>query len=479
MRGLNLFNNDAYSFILFRALTAEEKAAENAAKRKAQFDAEDMAVANAWQSIDANKECFRIDQYAPNDQFLVLKKRGAAVTSLDLFTSFITPHIVERLLHDFPADSLVLGVNNRSGNPRYFKLTSSIIWQAIAVQIRIIGRQNIAGENNPLPRNLTYNVNEARNHFATLGFGTAANREVIERVIARAVMTESYSSELSDNFLSAIRSLGQYVAGDEKLFHFTGNSQNVRLVISKPDRVGFWFYELAGRFANNLPYMLNIFMHNSTIESVKVSTVVGRWVAAIKAIPDRNKCILAMDSYYMDASVKEMLLGTDIKFTASVKADRMKSLVRAVRPTSAGDSTMGEWKGLFNKNTGETFVYHFDTQKGVGIKYNYARGFVRSQAVSLVKEHKHRIPVYDYYKTFFEVCDRYNRNLHDKAWPHKRGGRDLQGEDGHHHDFLMACVLQNVRNACVTARGVSLSDETFQQFCDLLADQLFQHAMAT
>ena len=38
--------------------------------------------------------------------------------------------------------------------------------------------------------------------------------------------------------------LGQYVAGDEKLFYFTGDSIIIRQVISKPDKIGLWFYEL-------------------------------------------------------------------------------------------------------------------------------------------------------------------------------------------------------------------------------------------
>ena len=35
-----------------------------------------------------------------------------------------------------------------------------------------------------------------------------------------------------------------FAAGDEKLFHFTGKSGDVRLVKSKPDQIGLWFYEI-------------------------------------------------------------------------------------------------------------------------------------------------------------------------------------------------------------------------------------------
>jgi hypothetical protein len=65
------------------------------------------------------------------------------------------------------------------------------------------------------------------------------------------------------------------VSGDEKLFHFTGLSGNVRLVISKPDRIGFWIYELCGRFANGWPFLLDVFMHNS-LEGIQ------GWIHAMK-----------------------------------------------------------------------------------------------------------------------------------------------------------------------------------------------------
>jgi hypothetical protein len=46
----------------------------------------------------------------------------------------------------------------------------------------------------------------------------------------------------------------------------------------------------------------------------------------------------------------------------------------------------GETKGIYNENTHELFVYHWDTQKGVGKKYNLSRGFKRSVAVNKVRE---------------------------------------------------------------------------------------------
>lgn len=162
------------------------------------------------------------------------------------------------------------------------------------------------------------------------------------------------------------------------MFHYTGDSHLVRLVPSKPDRVGLWFYQLAGKFSNNLPYLLNTFVHDNSEGAVKVVEVVQRWINVFATVPNSDKCYLAFDSYYRN-----------IRFTASAQGDRFSALVRTVRPPGKSPE-LREWKGIYNTTTGETFVYHYDTQKGVGVKYNYARGFLRSQNRTHIKEHKDR-----------------------------------------------------------------------------------------
>jgi len=49
-----------------------------------------------------------------------------------------------------------------------------------------------------------------------------------------------------------------------------------------------------------------------------------------------------------------------------------------------------------------------------------------------------------FYKFAFDACDRFNRNLHDRSWPHARSGRGTRGDFLNQHDFAMAVLLQNV-----------------------------------
>jgi hypothetical protein len=68
--------------------------------------------------------------------------------------------------------------------------------------------------------------------------------------------------------------LGQGFAGDEKLRYGIGDSVDVRLVISKPDKIGLWFYELVGALKCGAHYMLYLKMHtHRDNEVVKVTGI--------------------------------------------------------------------------------------------------------------------------------------------------------------------------------------------------------------
>lgn len=298
------------------------------------------------------------------------------------------------------------------------------------------------------------------------------------------LLTEEYADDISKNFYNLVLSLGQFVAGDEKLWNFTGNSGNVRLCLSKPDRIGLWFYELCGIFSSGLPYLLKFSMHNSSVSTVTVASIVQGWIDVVKQVGKESvadgvlpnpKCYLAADSYYMAADSRRLCFDSGIKFSCSVKPDRFKNEVRMVHPPGRVDTT-GEWKGIYNETTNELFVYHYSTEKGVGIKYNYSRGFLRSTDKNKIKEHLDRIPGYDNYATFFKGCDDFNKGLNGRHWPFKRGGKGVSGESGEHNDFIMACILQNTFNAFHDINRRDHHHSTFMDMCDELADDIFRHS---
>ena len=76
----------------------------------------------------------------------------------------------------------------------------------------------------------------------------------------------------------------------------------------------------------------------------------------------------------------------------------------------------------------------------------------------------------------FSTCDKFNRALHDRKWPHRAGGRDTMADVGTQDSFAFACILQNTFNAYRSLNGVNITDYSFKVYCLELADSLFAHA---
>lgn len=433
-----------------------------------------------------------MDELPPERAFLELSIRDRTnLNSFEVFHKFIDDEVIETIINSLGLEAFSLGRRTDSSNDHRVLIGPRLVWQSIAIQVWLTGRQVRATENEPNSNFLKSRIEYSSQFFRDQCGEAPYSRNAMERAIAQLLITDEISGLISRKFCSIIDSLGQYVAGDEKLFKFTGNSTNVRLVVSKPDRVGLWFYELCGELQSGLPFLLHVFLHHNQEGTITVDSVVKRWIDVMKTVgktrvPDNElpnpKCILAADSYYLTNSVKTLMeksANQQIKFTFSVNKDRMKPEVRMVHPANREDKP-GEFAGITNETTSETFVYHYDTQKGVGIKYNYARGFLRVTEKQKVKEKNAAkvVPVYEYYKQLFELCDKFNRNLHDCTFPHKRGGRGRVGEFGRQNDFMLAVILQNTRNVYATLKKLNPSLTNFSLFCDELSIQIFAHSLS-
>jgi hypothetical protein len=73
---------------------------------------------------------------------------------------------------------------------------------------------------------------------------------------------------------------------------------------------------------------------------------------------------------------------------------------------------------IFNERLQEVFVHHWDCDKGVGKKFVISNAFSKTTAK---KSQIGRIPAYSAYKQYFNICDRFNRNLHDGLYCHRCG----------------------------------------------------------
>ena len=87
-------------------------------------------------------------------------------------------------------------------------------------------------------------------------------------------------------------SLGDWLAGDEKLFKFAGKSGYVRLLPNKPAKVGLWNFQGAIILKCGPPFLIYTQMHISlpeTQRSMKFIDIIKDWVKLILKKNDWKK----------------------------------------------------------------------------------------------------------------------------------------------------------------------------------------------
>ena len=349
------------------------------------------------------------------------------------------------------------------------KVTLSRLYQFMALYLRVQAQQNVPSESKKVTDPQHANLAEASKHFQALfpdlppmGVGTA------EIYLSKLVMNEEDEQYLSTQFQSIVTSLGQWVAGDEKLFKFAGRSTILRLVPKKPDKLGIWNYELCGRLRDGSSYLLYVRSHirNRKLgDGVPVSNVVASWGEIVKSKATDGKTVLVADCYYLDDRGRQQLQDLGVKYLCGVQAKRFANLTTLAEETvkKAGDYVM-----LYNDESNELFVHYWFPDVNLGKKYSLTNAFmaVRGQTP------KEYIPAIDDFAAMFATCDHYNRSMKDRSWPHSRrhGARQL-------HNFLMTCVVLNTKNSWADSHGHKSGDVEFQAFLLNLADDVYAHAL--
>jgi len=198
-----------------------------------------------------------------------------------MFTQFINDDIVSDMMDAIPPQSLYLRYH-RSGKNLVGCISISIkkCWFIMAMIIRIIGQQNRPSESNPGSGGLRDSVKKTRKELGP----DMPGRDICERLLVHMLITEKIMEKVCTNFRKALFCLGEYVSGDEKLFHYTADSHLVRQVLSKPDRIGLWFYELCLPLSNNQSYLIHTKLHNNVDDNIPVISIVRAWADSLKEV---------------------------------------------------------------------------------------------------------------------------------------------------------------------------------------------------
>ena len=136
----------------------------------------------------------------------------------------------------------------------------------------------------------------------------------------------------------------------------------------------------------------------------------------------------------------------------------------------------GDYKGIFNTEEQQILIHFIDKEHNNQSKYVTSNAFKKIQ-----KERAKAVdrPVYDIYGLIYSGCDHFNRNLHDRCFPYRKGGREAWGVAGNQHDFMFSSVLQNVFAAHCAINGLptDASHFSFKNSCIALSDELFEYAI--
>jgi len=115
----------------------------------------------------------------------------------------------------------------------------------------------------------------------------------------------------------------------------------------------------------------------------------------------------------------------------------------------------------------------YEAKKGLGKKTVFSNAY-REVPRTRGDGYQYVVPAYDDYKASFGLCDKLNLQLTNSTWPHRRGGRNQEGDRGHQHDFALAVTLLNTFNAYRTIRLIDKDDYSFERYCTDLAIELFK-----
>ena len=192
------------------------------------------------------------------------------------------------------------------------RLSTRKIYSMLALKIRIYGGQQLPVGVKGRSRPLRCQIQQFKQHFEEKYGAKLVGITGCELFFSHFLIDSSYLEELSNNFMSIVRHMGTYVEGDEKLLCFFGESDNVRVVFSKPDRVGLRFYQLASILSNGLSYLLHLCLHDvqklDDEGTLPVYRVVEMWSNHVLSGPFVDKdvdTLLVFDSFYHSNATRD------------------------------------------------------------------------------------------------------------------------------------------------------------------------------
>ena len=460
--------------INYRSISQRVK---NEGTRKRKTREEEKKYAEApWEDYDIENYHYDTkNTVSPATAVIDMSRTG--VTLLKIFFSFVTRDLLYDIHNDVPYEDWDYKLDH------HLHVDHWLLYEVLAHQIYIQGQQNTSHrdrdrETGQYQRHLKKDVNAARQHLknSTTGNFEPMGGEAIQIVMSRWHIWHAFYDDLSKNFRKIIHTPGEILCCDEKLFHFTGTSPHITLVINKPAKIGLWFYEACILLArDNLPFLVDMFMKEGKDDNKDTGTmadVIVHWRKVadelITIVPGITALLphILFDSLYFCKSTRLILRRDSQPYSASCRLDRIKHITKYIKTSI---EKPGDYGGVWCPTTSELVVQKMEKAKGLGLKTVISNAYVKVKG----KQPIGVIPAYTFYSKGFSICDNYNKGLTGHTWAHKHGGHGRSGEEGKQHDFAMSCILHNTFNIYRALKQVDPAMFSYETYCTSLAEQLY------
>jgi hypothetical protein len=188
----------------------------------------------------------------------------------------------------------------------------------------------------------------AQNANCLLPFSAQRGRKLISAL--QIEPGSDLETRLFCNLRALIVHLGEIFACDEKLFHADLlRSGMVKVVLSKPARVGIWAYQGCVVLEGNYPLCVHLRVHHEIAnldEKVRMITFIKEWaeIAVAKRISRHVQAVMVCDSHYPTVEALQYMRAEGFPFIFACDQQRFKSVsaIIADRVQKSGDHAYAE-----------------------------------------------------------------------------------------------------------------------------------------
>ena len=419
-----------------------------------------------WRLIDTSTEQLKYVMATTSPGGYAVLARRDFSSPAEIFASIFPANFIQDVLDDIlnrSPDAFDVNI----GRERYVKMKVLVedVYQCLACRVWMQGNRGHSG----------MTLKEAlKNAIANLGRDLPvplSGYRKINHIHGKFYISGGceFEKRLCTAFQSLLKSLGEVLCGDERLFRFTGMGAIVRKVITKPARISIWHYQGVVTLPNGEPYLVYTRTHNTASsmgESTSTASIVADWADLVKRF--LQPTAICMDSYYLSAAGRHQLHTSGIRYVAALNPDRFRNIVQLLEPPvqNTGDSS---W--AWNEARQEAAVYHSSRDTNIGKKFTLTNCFERSSN----PQPEDRLPIYDEYKAMFSGCDKFNQSLHNRTLPFRLPNDTNKARDKNIWNYLFTSAVINTWNIwknVLETRSCESHLPDFQTFCCELAKDI-------